>query len=65
MVPGVRVWGNWGDAFGQRVQTCKINSGDLMQHSDCGQQYRIINFKVAKRLDPKCPHHKRNDNYVL
>jgi len=29
------------------------------------QQYYIINFQVAKRLDPKCSHHKRNDNYVL
>lgn len=24
-----------------------------------GQQYCSINFKVAKRLDLKCPHHKQ------
>ena len=28
------------------------------------RQYCILNFKVAKRLDPICSHLKRSDNYV-
>lgn len=30
------------------------------QHNDCSQQYYIINFKFAERLDLNCSH----DNYV-
>lgn len=29
------------------------------QCSDYSQQYYIISFKVAKRLDLKCSHHKK------
>lgn len=30
-----------------------------------GRQYCVTHFRVAKRLDCNCPHHKqRNDNYV-
>lgn len=29
------------------------------QHRDYSQRYCIINFRVAKRLDLNCPHHKK------
>ena len=28
-------------------------------HNNCNQQYRVINFKVAKRLDLNCPELKK------
>ena len=28
-------------------------------HNNCSQQYRVINFKVAKRLDLNCPELKK------
>ena len=28
-------------------------------HNNCSQQYHVINFKVAKRLDLNCPDHKK------
>ena len=36
------------------------------QHRDFSQQYCIINFKVAKRLNFNCSHHKKESNdYVM
>ena len=35
------------------------------QHSDYSQQYYIINFKVAKRLDLICSHHTHKKMVIM
>ena len=46
--------------LGQVGNACRANA----QQSDHRPPYYVTNFKVAKRLDFNCPHHRRSDNYV-
>ena len=62
VVTRVAGWGDLG-IYCLRVQTCNYQINKLwranVQHSDYRQQYCIINFKVSKRADLNCSHHKK------
>ena len=61
-LPGVERQAKWGDV-GQRAQTCgwkmSMSWGPSAQHRDYSSQHCIIYLKVAKRVDLKCFHHKK------
>lgn len=63
VVSGAGEWRKLRDAD-QRVQTYKVNTfwGSNVQYDDFSLQYCIIYWEVAKRVDLKYSHHKRNIN---
>lgn len=53
--------GNWGDTVeGNNLATSRQILPEIyVQHSDYSPQYRIVDFKVAERLDLNSSHLKK------
>ena len=54
-----RAWENREGVFQGTNLQLLISSGYIMHSTASHQQYCIINFKSAKRLDLTCSHYKR------